>query len=113
MPRFELQHPDDPTVQVAYGWDFAIGYFSVFDFGQSPSPPTRNRALIEYDALQEGYSLEAPLRGCLEFMSENGLFTLDDLNEAIVWFDLHGERHPPKRLRVAVAVVANMKRAAD
>ena len=46
-------------------------------------------------------------------MAENGLFSMDDLNEAIVWFDLHGDKPPPKRLRVAVNVIANMKQAAD
>lgn len=113
MPRFELQHPGDPMVQVVYGLDCAIGFFAAVDFGQCPSPQTKDRALVEYDAFQSGYSEEFPLRGCLEFLAEQGLFTLDDLNEAIVWFELHGDRYPPKRLRVAVTVVGNMKRAAD
>lgn len=113
VPRFELQHPQDPSVQVAYGLDCAIGFFAAIDFGQCQSPQTKNRALVEYDALQEGYSQEFPLRGCLEFLAEHGLFSIDELNESIVWFDLHGDRLPPKRLRLAVMVVADMRKAAD
>lgn len=113
MPRFELQHPHDSTVQIAYGWDHAIGFFATVDFGGSPSGKANHRALLEYDAFQRGFSHAFPLRSCLEFLSEHGLFTLDDLNEAIVWFELHGDRSPPKRLRLVVEIIANLKKAAD
>ena len=113
VPRFELQHPNDPTVQVVYGLDCAVGFFAAVDFGQCPSPKTKDRALVEYDAFQSEYSHQFPLRGCLEFLSKFGVFTLDDLNEAIVWFELHGDRSPPKRLRLVVEIIANLKKAAD
>ena len=100
-------------MQVVYGWDHAIGFFAAIDFGQAASVKAHERALVEYDTFQRGYSQEFPLRGCLEFLAENGLFSMDDLNEAIVWFDLHGDKPPPMRLRVAVNVIANMKQAAD
>ena len=113
MPRFELQHPHDPTVQVVYGLDYAIGFFAAVDFGQCHSPEAMHRALIEYDAFQPGFNRDHPLRGCLEFLSEHGLFTLENLNEAIHWFDVHGDKSAPKRLRLAVTVISNMKRSAD
>ncbi len=100
-------------MQVVYGWDHAIGFFAAIDFGQAASVKAHERALVEYDTFQRGYSQEFPLRGCLEFLSEHGLFTLDDLNEAIAWFHSHGDKHPPKKLRVAVTVLSDMKRVAD
>ena len=113
--RFELLHPGDPAVRVAYGLDHALpgGFFASIDFGRTTSNIAKDRALVEYDAFQRGYSHEFPLRGCLEFLAEYGVFTLDDLNEAIVWFELHGDRSPPKKLRLVVEIIANLKKAAD
>lgn len=114
MPRFELQHPHDHTVTVAYGVDPTLpgAFFAAIDFGRI-SARDETRGLIEYDGFQAGFCHEYPLRSALEFLSQHGVFALDELNEGVVWWDLHGDKRPPKRLRIVVEIIANLKRAAD
>jgi hypothetical protein len=99
--RFEITHPVNGNT-IAYGFDHVLGFFV-------------ETGPISYDVFHPKYDIGKPLRGTLEFFTTPlvELFTMDDLDAAIVWLADRGRKKPPKRLVLAVRVITDLKEAAD
>lgn len=105
--RFTIEHPQDSTCCATYGWDRALGFFVDI----RPSRPL-GTARVEYDATQDNYRHQRPLRGALDLLVQHGFIARDDLDQA---FSLM-QQLDPEQLEPAVGrcaqLLANFKAAA-
>ncbi len=100
--RYKINHPTDPQITAAYGWDHAIGFFvMVYRGGQ---------IIEDYDVMAEEYE---PLNGVLHVMIRHEFFDICDVLNA--FYDqanaLPEDLEPD--LRLVGEVISNLQAAAD
>ena len=91
MSRVWIPHPSKPDIHFVAGHDHAVGPFFIEKFREG-----RDRPLKSLDMFTAGRAVT--LQDILDFMIAEGVFTLDQLQEALAWIATdEDESWQPKR----------------
>jgi hypothetical protein len=100
-----LQHPKDPRVYAALGFDPALGFFvAVHGLAVKAVP---------YDWLTPGYNIERPLLGALAFLVDHGFCTPSQLEDALTYREVGGRKPRSRGAILALTAVEALTIAAD
>jgi hypothetical protein len=86
--QWTLKHPTDRTSTATYGAD---------EQGHPWASLECNGVLVRYDATEQGYDFETPVRGLLWFMAQFDFFSGDDVADAFQWLDSGDHGWPGRR----------------